>query len=82
MTHPDLSAFIPTNERDAKKVGWGRMPFDKICERLHQKTSGRVLRADDGWVREAGEATYDALTSGSIGSLQHEKGLWVEVGVA
>lgn len=34
MTNPDLSAFIPTNSADAKKVGWHEMPYDKILAAL------------------------------------------------
>ena len=51
MKSGDLSAFIPTNKMDAKKVGWGEMPFDAILEDLEKRTSGRVVRADDPWVR-------------------------------
>jgi hypothetical protein len=82
MTSPDLSAFIPTNAKDALKVGWGRMPFDKILDRLMDKTSGRIIRSDDSWVGEVGKKAHRALASGSIVSLSHEPGLWVEVGVA
>ena len=82
MTSSDLSAFIPTNADDAKKVGWGRMPFDKILDRLTEKTSGRVIRSDDAWVGKTGKDAYDALTSGSIVSVAHEPGLWVELGIA
>ena len=82
MVGPDLSAFIPTNAKDALKVGWGRMPFDKILDRLMAKTSNRVIRADDPWVGNASHDAYTALTSGSILSIAHKPGLWVEVGIA
>ena len=82
MVSPDLSAFTPTNSEDALHVGWGRMPFDQILERLLEKTSGRVIRSDDSWVGEADDKAHRALTSGSIVSLSHHPGLWVEVGVA
>jgi Metallo-beta-lactamase superfamily len=82
MESPDLSAFIPTNAVDALNVGWGRMPFDKILDRLLEKTSGRVIRADDPWVGKAGKKEHRSLASGSIVSLSHKPGLWVEVGIA
>ncbi len=82
MTSPDLSAFIPTNAEDAKNVGWGRMPFDKILDRLLEKTSGRVIRSDDPWVGKADKKEHSSLASGSIVSLSHKPGLWVEVGIA
>ena len=81
MTDPDLSAFIPTNAADAEDVGWHRMPFDKILTRLKEKTSGRVIRSDDPWVGQAAQPS-GALVSGSITSLTHKRGLWVEVGIA
>lgn len=82
MTSPDLSAFIPTNADDALKVGWGRMPFDKILDRLNEKTKGRVIRSDDEWVAKAGRDVPAKLISGSIVSLNRKPGLWVEVGLA
>ena len=81
MVNPDLSAFIPTNATDALKVGWGRMPFDKILDRLMEKASGRVIRSDDPWVAKAGKGPHAALASGSILSVDHEPGLWVELGI-
>ena len=53
MTSADLSAFIPTNEVDAKKVGWGEMPFHSILTALSAKTAGRTIRADDAWIRKS-----------------------------
>ncbi len=37
MTCPDLSAFIPTNAVDAKKVGWGEMPFEPLLDDLKRE---------------------------------------------
>lgn len=81
MESPDLSAFIPVNEKDAKKVGWGRMPFDKIRDRLLERANGRVIRSDDAWVAAPPPAPKQ-LTGGSIATLRHQQDLWVEVGVA
>jgi beta-lactamase superfamily II metal-dependent hydrolase len=53
MKSKDLSAFIPTNEEDAKKVGWGRMPLNSILDALGERCGGRVIRADDPWISEA-----------------------------
>jgi hypothetical protein len=44
MTDPDLSAFIPVNEKDAKKVKWGQMPFKEVLADLKQRTAGRTSR--------------------------------------
>ncbi len=49
MTSPDLAAFIPTNEADARKVKWGQMPFRGILDALEARCGARVVRADDAW---------------------------------
>jgi hypothetical protein len=47
MTHPDLVAMIPVDREQAAEKDWA-MPFGPLAARLHERTSGRVLRADDG----------------------------------
>lgn len=82
MTSQDLSAFIPTNEKDAKKVRWGQMPFKGILDDLTSRTAGRVVRADDPWVAtQAGGVSFNT-PNGSIRSVKHSPGLWVEFEVA
>jgi len=83
MTSPDLSAFIPTNEQDAKKVRWGEMPFKPILEDLKKRTNKRVIRADDPWLAEAdGKPSY-GHPSGAILATRHgNDGLWVELDLA
>ena len=82
MTSADLSAFIPTNEVDAKKVGWGAMPFDKILTALAAKTAGRTIRADDAWIRKANGKPVFASPSGSILAVRSEGKPWVELDIA
>lgn len=81
MKSPDLAAFVPTNKVDAKKVGWGQMPFASILEALQQKCSGRVIRADDPWIVGTGGPGFP-LPSGSVRAVRHEAALWVEVDIA
>ena len=79
MTSPDLSAFIPTNADDAKNVGWGEMPFEPLLDDLHKRTSQRVVRADDPWLKQAADPAN--LVKGSIKKVSHDpsgRGLWVE----
>lgn len=53
MSHPDLVALIPVDEKMAHKPkggspkGWD-MPFPPLLRRLKEKTNGRVLRVDKG----------------------------------
>jgi hypothetical protein len=54
MTSPDLTAFIPTNEADAKKVKWGEMPFHEILTALEERCGKRVVRADGAWKSASG----------------------------
>lgn len=88
MVSPHLSAFVPTNKDDAGKVKWKQMPYDGILTALAGKTSGRVIRADDGWLAaEEGKAGF-AYPSGSIQNVRSavrgsgRGGLWVEVDLA
>lgn len=81
MKSPDLSAFIPTNQKDATNVHWGAMPYDKILAALNERCAGRVVRADDVWVADpAGQP--DFTPSGSIRAIRHGAGLWVEFDLA
>jgi hypothetical protein len=50
MTHPDLVAMIPVDREQAADKEW-EMPFGPLADRLAERTSGRVLRADDGLPR-------------------------------
>jgi hypothetical protein len=82
MVDPDLSAFIPTNEEDAKKVGWGEMPFAPLLSDLEKRTNSRVIRADDSWLTQPGGAPKFNI-SGAIKDLRHDtvEGLWVELDI-
>jgi hypothetical protein len=83
MNSKDLSAFIPTNEKDAKKVRWGQMPFGPIIEALALRCSGRVVRADDPWVTGSLPEPGFQPPTGSIRAAQrHPQGLWVEFQLA
>jgi hypothetical protein len=82
MTNVDLSAFIPTNQKDADAIGWHQMPFQEIVDELRRRCSGRVIMADDPWVAmQTGNAGFTP-PSGAIKRLQHKAGLWVELDLA
>ena len=90
MKSSDLSAFVPTSERDAQKVGWGRMPYQAILTALADKTNGRVIRADDEWIAKKDGRAGFTWPSGSIQAVRNavrdtargKGGLWVEVDLA
>lgn len=82
MTHRDFAAFVPTNQKDAKKVKWGQMPFGKIIDELERRGRGRVIRADDAWLKKPQTDGRFAKPSGSIQAVRHEPGLWVELDIA
>ncbi|MCA1494608.1 hypothetical protein I6F11_27380 [Ensifer sp. NBAIM29] len=82
MISKDLSAFIPTNEQDAKKVGWGEMPFHSILRNLDIRTQGRTVRADDAWVSSGKLPLELSAPSGSLQAVRCNGGLWVEFDVA
>lgn len=79
MGHPDLTAFIPTNERDAKKVKWGQMLFDGILTDLEVRASGRVIRANDAWIATPNVGVAFKPPSGALRAVHHEPGLFVEL---
>lgn len=84
MIDPDLTAFIPTSKKDAKKVKWGEMPFEPIIDALHAHAGKRVIRADDPWPQHiAGARVPFKAPSGSVRAIRRSdaKGLWVEMDV-
>lgn len=82
MTSPDLAAFVPVNEEDAKKARWKEMPFGTILKTLADKAAGRVIRADDDWLKlAAGRAPFQT-PSGSVLDVRNEGRGWVEIDIA
>ncbi|MEZ2332082.1 hypothetical protein AB6802_20355 [Mesorhizobium sp. RCC_202] len=90
MTSPYLSAFIPTNRDDAKNVHWTKMPYEGILTALAAKTKGRVIRADDEWLKGSEVKPGFEWPSGSILAVRSKPrdqarvpgGLWVELDLA
>ncbi len=83
MNSPDLSAFIPTNRKDAQNVGWGEMPFGPLLEALKKRAHDRVICADDGWLKQAAGQPGFGTASGAIKALRHDtqNGRWVELDI-
>lgn len=81
LVSPDLAAFVPTSEADARKVGWGEMPFHPLISELRQRASGRLIRADDPWIGDADAPPGFAVPSGAIRALRRGR-LWVELDLA
>ena len=49
MESESLTALVPVNEEVAHEIkNWRKMPFIPLMQRLAEKTSGRVIRADLG----------------------------------
>lgn len=82
MTSPDLAAFVPVNEEDAKKAKWKEMPFGTILRTLADKAAGRVIRADDAWLKLATGRPPFQTPSGSVRDVRNEGKGWVEVDIA
>lgn len=79
MSSEDLVAFVPTNESDARKVGWGEMPFHAILDELARRTRRRVIRADDAWINADAPPPGFATPSAAVTGIRHRAGLWVEL---
>jgi len=82
MNQADFSAFIPTNQKDAKNVGWDAMPFKSILKDLEKHANGRVIRADDKWVAGNTVDKRFRKPSGAILGVRHQPKLWVELDIA
>lgn len=82
MNDPDLAAFVPTNQVDAKRVKWGEMPFRGILDDLDKRADGRVIRADDAWLKSGAVDARFRKASGALQSVAPgDDGLWVDVEV-
>jgi hypothetical protein len=73
MDSPELTAFIPTDEVMAKKVGWSDIPAVKLLERLKQKTGGRLIQSDAQWIQEVGH-DIAVKPGGSIKDIKLHRG--------
>ena len=60
MMSKDLVAFISVDHAMAVKKRWGKMPFDRLVQRLSEKTSGRVVQSD----RAVSTPPLDGLRNG------------------
>ncbi|MCU4179714.1 MBL fold metallo-hydrolase [Bosea sp. BH3] len=78
MNDPDLSAFIPVNEADAKKIGWREMPFTDILGALKLRAGARVVRADEPWLADGAIPPALAQGGGSLQAVRCKPKLWVE----
>ena len=61
MMHPELIAFVPTDEDMAKRVGWGAIPAPALLERLAEKAKGGVIRSD-----KLGAPVWERVFDGGI----------------
>ncbi|MBZ9673980.1 MBL fold metallo-hydrolase [Mesorhizobium sp. ES1-3] len=73
MVSPELTAFIPTDEAMAKKVGWSDIPAKKLLARLAEKTAGRVIKSDDNWIQQQSE-DLGVKIGGSLQSITVQHG--------
>ncbi|MHC8326540.1 hypothetical protein [Pseudomonas sp. LB1P83] len=88
MTSEDLTAFVPTNENDAKKVKWGEMPYPSLLAALEAQCGPRVVRADNPQLLE-GKAPFEtpsgsihAVRVGTVGNGGDQRRTWIEFDVA
>lgn len=61
MMHPELIAFVPTDEAMAKRVGWGAIPAPELLTRLGEKAKGGVIRSDT-----LGAAVWERVFDGGV----------------
>jgi hypothetical protein len=56
MTSRKLSAFIPVVATTASKIGWKKMPFTPLLDRLRERCRNRIVRMDKGVDADASAA--------------------------
>ncbi|MFN3371136.1 MAG: MBL fold metallo-hydrolase [Sphingomonadaceae bacterium] len=54
MDARDLVAFNPTNEARARTLGWLNFPAPALTARLGERTAGRYIQSDAGWIADPG----------------------------
>jgi hypothetical protein len=64
MTSRRLAAFIPVDQATAHKVGWKKMPFNPLLDRLRERCQHRVVRLDEGVDAEASGAFTRSIKEG------------------
>lgn len=84
MTSPNLSAFVPTDDKMAEKVKWTDFPAQGLLTRLTQKTSGRLVISDRIWTQPGAptppsdqQAWFDKITV-KAGKVDPARTLYVE----
>ena len=81
MERQDLVAMIPVDEKMAREKKRWDMPFGPLYQRLLEKTSGRVLRADTG-IPDRPDRISEAEWEKKFREYcecDEKNGLWVEV---
>lgn len=68
-----LVAFVPVDEAVARdRCRWDDFPAAKLSRRLEEQTGGRLIRADDPWLREpAGQVPFGDSLGASLLRVEH-----------
>lgn len=85
MTNPRLVAMIPVVEDTAREQktktspgGWA-MPYDKLYERLNQRTDGRIIRGDGDTTTEQAKLTGSIFKLSFGADFKAKDPLWAEL---
>jgi hypothetical protein len=85
MTNSSLVAMIPVVELAAREQrtksspkGWA-MPYDKLCERLDQRTDGRIIRGDGDTTTEQGKLKGSIFKLSYGADIKDKDPLWAEL---
>jgi hypothetical protein len=62
-----LVAFVPVDERVAReRCRWNDFPAAKLTARLQEQTNGRVIRADDAWLKAQDRSPFADRLGGAL----------------
>lgn len=67
-----LVAFVPVDGRVAReRCRWDDFPAAKLTARLHEQTSGRLIRADDAWLQNQEKPPFADRLGGALKSISN-----------
>lgn len=81
MDHSALTAFSPTDESLAGKVGWKDFPAPGTSARLREITSGRFIQSDADWIHDPTLPVPIPL-GGALRAIHVEHGKYVDLTLA
>jgi hypothetical protein len=79
MTHPDLLAYIPVDEKMARDKKHWVMPLPSLKKRLAERTNGAVFRGDESLTESLAQVTASRKADVTKRVVEDAKGLYIDI---